>query len=192
MSFHHNMLYTIKRIASLICRIPRSRGFGVQSPSASRFIRYVLNERYPYYAYEELCQRFPQLDEGQRRWCELLFRLANYAQAEVWWELSPCSDAEKAYITAGCHKTQLTTNCPHPGVIRMQADGQATENYKLCVERASATTLLVVGGIHRNRRAFRLWRKMTTDSRTSVSFDLFDCGILFFDNRTKQHYKVNY
>ena len=39
------MLYSIRRIATRILRIPRSRGFGVQSPSAYRFIRYVLNER---------------------------------------------------------------------------------------------------------------------------------------------------
>ena len=31
-----------------------NRGFGVQSPSAYAFIRYVINEHYPYYAYQEL------------------------------------------------------------------------------------------------------------------------------------------
>ena len=39
-----------------------SRGFGVQSPSAYSFIRYVINEHYPYYAYQELQEQLPQLN----------------------------------------------------------------------------------------------------------------------------------
>ena len=36
-----------------LCRCKYCRGFGVQSPSAYSFIRYVINEHYPYYAYSE-------------------------------------------------------------------------------------------------------------------------------------------
>ena len=186
------MLYSIRRIATRILRIPRSRGFGVQSPSAYRFIRYVLNERYPYYAYGDLRQRFPHLGKQQRRICELYFRLANYAQAEEWWEISPSNVAEQAYISAGCQKSRLTKDSIHPGVICMDAEAYAAGVFDSCAEKAAKDTLLIIVGIHRNYRCYQFWRQMAQDNRTSLSFDLFDCGILFFDNRTKQHYKVNY
>ena len=41
-------------MAVWLSRINHCRGFGVQSPSAYAFIRYVVNEHYPYYAYEDL------------------------------------------------------------------------------------------------------------------------------------------
>ncbi len=43
------------------------RGFGVQSPSAYSFIRYVINEHYPYYAYQELQEQFPQLNRREHK-----------------------------------------------------------------------------------------------------------------------------
>lgn len=33
---------------------------------------------------------------------------------------------------------------------------------------------------------------MMNDSRTGVTFDLYYCGILFFDKRIKQNYIVNF
>ena len=44
----------IKRYIIWLRRMSYSRGFGVQSPSAYRFIRYVISEHYPYYAYADL------------------------------------------------------------------------------------------------------------------------------------------
>ena len=47
-------LYHLKRWSIWLRRAKYSRGFGVQSPSAYQFIRYVLTEHYPYYAYQPL------------------------------------------------------------------------------------------------------------------------------------------
>ena len=55
-------------------RISHCRGFGIQSPTDYRFVRYVVNEHWPYYAYESLGQN----DDWLRRKLGLLyFRLAN-------------------------------------------------------------------------------------------------------------------
>ena len=74
----------------------------------------------------------------------------------------------------------------------MDAEAYAAGVFDFCAEKAAKDTLLIIVGIHRNCRCYQFWRQMAQDNRTSLSFDLFDCGILFFDNRTKQHYKVNY
>ena len=50
-------MYYIKVIFRWIRRIAYCRGFGVQSPSAYSFIRYVINEHYPYYAFDELNEK---------------------------------------------------------------------------------------------------------------------------------------
>ena len=55
-----------------------SRGFGVQSPSAYAFIRYVINEHYPYYAYQELQERLSWFDKRGHQTGRLLLRLANF------------------------------------------------------------------------------------------------------------------
>ena len=59
------------------------RGFGVQSPSAYSFIRYVINEHYPYYAYQELQEQFPQLNRREHKVGRLLLRLSNHWQPVI-------------------------------------------------------------------------------------------------------------
>ena len=46
--------YYLKRVILWTFRMGYSRGFGVQSPSSYSFLRYVVNEHYPYYAYQNL------------------------------------------------------------------------------------------------------------------------------------------
>ena len=37
-----------------LSRIHHCRGFGIQSPTDYAFVRYVVNEHWPYYAYDQL------------------------------------------------------------------------------------------------------------------------------------------
>ena len=59
-----------------IYRWRHCRGFGVQSPSDYSFIRYVINEHYPYYAYDELYDQL-NVDKLKKKKADLLFRIAN-------------------------------------------------------------------------------------------------------------------
>ena len=52
--------------------------------------------------------------------------------------------------------------------------------------------MLVVEGIGHDAPAADIWRQLTADSRVSVTFDLYYCGIAFFDSRYKQDYIVNF
>ena len=82
------MFYYLSTWWRWLCRCKYSRGFGVQSPSAYSFIRYVINEHYPYYAYSELEERYEMPGRLQHKLGRLLFRLANYWQPEKWAEPS--------------------------------------------------------------------------------------------------------
>jgi hypothetical protein len=51
-------------------------------------------------------------------------------------------------------------------------------------------TVLVVEDICRNRP---LWQQIARDPRTGTTFDLYYCGIVFFDTkRYKHNYKINF
>jgi hypothetical protein len=51
-------------------------------------------------------------------------------------------------------------------------------------------TMVVIDGIHRNKDN---WQKVVSDERTVVTFDLYYCGIVFFDKkRHKQNYIINF
>ena len=74
-------MYYLERLWIWITRLTCCRGFGIQSPSAYSFVRYVVNEHYPYYAYADLADSFPQLGKRERKLGEFYCRLANFAQA---------------------------------------------------------------------------------------------------------------
>lgn len=65
-------------LLDLIRRRWRSRGHGVHSPFAYRFIRSVLREKTSYYSYEEVDRL-----GGDRKWHRLLFRLVCEAEPTV-------------------------------------------------------------------------------------------------------------
>ena len=60
-------VYYLERLWIWLTRLTRCRGFGIQSPSAYSFVRYVVNEHYPYYAYADLTNSHPQLGKRSRK-----------------------------------------------------------------------------------------------------------------------------
>ena len=75
------------------------RGFGIQSPTDYAFVRYVVNEHWPYYAYDEL-----SADSWlQEKLGRLYLRLANWRQPTV-----ILSDDYQQWFHAGCHQSNLS------------------------------------------------------------------------------------
>lgn len=202
-------------VAVWLSRINHCRGFGVQSPSAYAFIRYVVNEHYPYYAYEDLRKQHADVSDVRLKLCRLYLRLANYAQAAQWLWCGEPGDAERSYVNSGCSHTRQsvadadsalpTPDAAQPtvAVIPLSAPDATRRTLALRfvetadeVRRLSETphskTMLVVEGIGHDAPAADIWRQLTADSRVSVTFDLYYCGIAFFDSRYKQDYIVNF
>ncbi len=190
----------LKRAIIWLSRIRHCRGFGIQSPTDYRFVRYVINEHYPYYRYASLAQQVGGISTTQRRLCELYFRLANYCQADWFIDIWPPTDAYATYVTAGCKKTE---------VCRVSQEGaalQLADPKKLCLVRASyhdgveamlrgllhgcaPGTVVVVEGIKKGRAERRLWKALKQLPEVGASYDLYYCGIIIADNR---RYKTNY
>lgn len=188
-------MYSIKRLLVWILRIRHCRGFGVQSPSDYSFIRYVINEHYPYYAYSDLDRAFPFQDRKTRKIGRLCFRLANFLQPDVIVN-SPSSPVLPEYLTAGCRKAFIVDGVADLTRIDLLIFGLSDGSEDLfaeAVRKADSKSVFVMDGIRRNREGKDFWKRVRADDRVGITFDLFDVGIVFFDRkRYKQNYLVNF
>ena len=195
------MNYKVQRYLHWLRRIKYCRGFGVQSPSAYRFIRYVINEHYPYYAYDELRKELPRLDSLTRKRMELYFRISNYRQASLWLDYSRRDDTIATYVGRGCNATQVRritdlrqiTADDRIEVLRICPTAGSEAVLEAALQQTDDHTLFIIEDIGYNDTARRLWQKMLESDLTSVSYDLYYLGIAFFDRkRYKNHYIVNF
>ena len=202
------MIDFIKRFVVWLRRVRYSRGFGVQSPWAYRFIRYVVNEHYPYYKYEQLAEQVYGIDKITRKLCKFYFRLANYQQAHTFVDCYPTSSCYKIYVDAGCQKAnyhriieatseaeliRLFSNIGDYSMVRVPL----VANYRMVVDKAldhlPSSSVLIIENIKRDKETQKYWSELISDSRTGVSFDLYYCGVLFLNNdMVKQSYIVNF
>lgn len=191
------MNYKVQRYLHWLRRIKYCRGFGVQSPSAYRFIRYVINEHYPYYAYDELRKELPRLDSLTRKRMELYFRIANYRQASLWLDYSRRDDTIATYVGRGCNATQVRritdlrqiTADDRIEVLRICPTAGSEAVLEAALQQTDDRTLFVIEDIGYNDTAKRMWQTLLESDLTSVSYDLYYLGIAFFD---RKRYKANY
>ena len=95
------------------------RGFGVHSPWAYDLIENVINERHPYYAYEDLYpfwekapQYLPQYPQSRD---ELLFRLVNRFNPKFILEVGTGAGVSTGYLASVSKESRVVTvDFPHP------------------------------------------------------------------------------
>lgn len=164
----------------------QGRGFGVQSPTDYSFVRDVIKERLPYYAYEDMRTLYPSIPRKKEKLCQLLFRIANYAQAET---IVCTIDDEmiRSYLHAGCNKSKITAeatpdNNPSLWILAAEEVGELP---------LADGHIIIIEGIRRNRKTKRAWKAVMNDDRATITYDLYSIGIVFADSkRYKQHYNV--
>ena len=194
------MRYWLKTWWIWLKRAGKTRGFGVQSPSAYSFIRYVVNEHYPYYAYADLKDRLDMLSRLEHKLGRLLFRLANFWQPDARY-----TDETKflPYMYAGCHRSDVYSlgeflSGKHPATEKnmvvvdfshLSIQKVITEVLPLCGEQ----TLLVCLDLHKSKEVYQGWKQIQESAFSGITYDLYYAGIVFFDkSKYKQHYEVNF
>lgn len=200
--------YRIRRLLVWLRRLRYCRGFGVQSPWAYSFIRYVVNEHYPYYAYDELERRYEGEHPKRRKVARLYFRMANHVQSPKVVDFNAPSPIYSSYIASGCHKSEIVSiadnfadadiaraiaSLADTRFIRITMEGRYKEFYRAIRHYIEPRTFVVFEGINRSRDAKRYWRNFECNTPSIVTFDLYYCGILYKDHsRYKQNYIVNF
>ena len=193
----------LRKCGVWLWRMPRRKGYGVHSPYAYSFIRCVILERGEYYAYTTLslhreCAVWRERDD------RLAFRLANFVGAQTGVIVGVLNPVTQSYLVAGCHRTRyvnLPLEAAANAVLLEKVDilvcdfytaGDASvEDFEDLVRRVSDGAFFCFYGIDRNRRARNCWRKLKELEKVRVTFDLYDIGILCFEQRlARQHYIV--
>ena len=187
------MIYRLQRWIIWIYRWRHCRGFGVQSPSDYSFIRYVINEHYPYYAYEDLKIAMPSISPLKRKKAELLFRIANWRQASSCTLLLADDEFYPKYIHYGCKKTQIISKYESNDSFVVISALSADERQLLpMLDTMQSDSILVIDDLD-NRRSRLIWDKIIADEKATISFDLYYIGIVMkIDNRYKHNYIVNF
>ena len=196
----------MSQIGSLLVWLRRSRhsrGFGVQSPWAYRFIRYVVNEHYPYYAYDDLSRLYEGYPKQIQKLCRLYFRIANFWQAEQALDYSAASETDVirlygTFMKRGCNKLEVVpirhaADFSSVRLMRLSVEGDYRQVFEKAVSLANASTMIIVEQIKRDKGSRTFWKSIVDDPRCITTFDLYYCGIIFFDKkRYKENYVVNF
>ncbi|MBR1401274.1 MAG: hypothetical protein IJ562_06745 [Prevotella sp.] len=198
----------VKRIYVWLRRLPHSFGFGIQSPWAYQFDRNVVNEHTPYYAYADLDAAIPELDPIIKKLSRLYFRIANFRQphriidygsdthAYGEYMKAACKDADIVEYKAGCsesHYKELLTKEKRLEFVRLSLTGDYRMFYSLLRSMVDKDTIIVLQHIYKSRDTRRFWREILNGSQEIVTFDLYYCGVVFFDKmRYKENYIINF
>lgn len=201
-------MQSVRRMLVWLARIGRCRGFGVQSPWAYRMVRYVINEHYPYYSYETLRCKYPDVDVISRKECELCLRLSNNVQPKIIVNIGSQEMLFGEYLKAGCRKAryvgmqedvkpdsvqQALESAGGAVLIRIAPENNLAKLFNSACGSVTAGSVIMLHDIHADREARRLWKDITADLRGVVTFDLYYCGLVFFDDkRYKQNYIINF
>ena len=165
-----------------LSRINHCRGFGIQSPTDYWFVRYVINEHWPYYQYAMLGKNDKWLT---RKLGYLYFRIANWRQPK-----SVLCDDSQIYLQSGCRTAVLNEKVEKADLILMKLEGDYKNRITSIYNKVNERTVLILEGIWKDKS---FWQEVATDSRTGVTFDLYYCGIVLFDKkRHKDNYIINF
>lgn len=160
-------------------RITHCRGFGIQSPTDYWLVRYVINEHWPYYQYLSLGEGDDWLTKKMGR---LYFRIANWRQPKT-----IEANSYQEYFHAGCRRAAFGESSE---LLLLNLEGDYRQRLSYIYNKVNEQTVLIVDGI---RKDMDFWKELKSDERARVTFDLYYCGIVFFDKkRHKQNYIINF
>ena len=129
------MIKSLRRFFYSVARLPRSHGFGVQSPFAFNFVTKVVRDTKYHDFYTSLDSN---CSASTLRLNKFYLRLLDFLKAQE------CFDV-----------------------------------------------VYIIEGIHSSKQSNELWESIILSSKVVVSFDLYDCGVVFVDgNMPKFNYKV--
>lgn len=154
---------------------------------------------------------------------KFLFRFTNYWQPSSILEIGTGSGLSTLYMAeAKCAPLYTYDSCLHQEVSRLLSSCSrivyCTENeirkwdsvslpelvhiahtshyqeiFEQVCDKADARTCVVVGSPYATKEKRQWWKSVVADTRTGVTFDLYDVGLVFFDRqRVKEHRIVNF
>lgn len=193
----------IDKFKKWLLRWRTSRGFGVQSPSAYQFIKFVVREDWAYYRYKNIESKYSESTQKQINVLKCFFRLSNFWQADIAvMEISNSSIGEM--ISMGCKKTVVTNSVILPeedyqryiyiircenGCFRKFVSSIAGSDSIERVGDRLSHVMLIVTDINADEIAESEWQSIVSSDWSVRSYDVVEFGIVFFEKQMlKEHY----
>lgn len=178
------------------------KGHGVHSPFVYKLITNVIEEKKPYYAFQEIEKHRLKDDSKSRKAGELFFRLVNkYKCQDVLhiddnpgiWELylsTPLPQNGHYYCTTDILDKQLKLANNNLILINSVPDGLTGE---CLLQLINNETILVINNILKDKENHKLWIDIKNSSIKRVSIDILHMGLVFFDPKLpEKHYKTHF
>lgn len=192
----------ISFVKEWIYRLRHNRGFGVQSPVAFHFVMHVLREhKHPYYCYPALNQMAREAGDYPAEHCRRLFRICNYVKPRNIVAFADTKGNALTALSAGYSKVpscavdnideliKYINNFGYIGLLHIGRTPHYEQVLKEAIANVDNRSVIIVEGIHRNKRIRRWWKSIVAHPRVVISMDIYSAGILFFDTEyKKQHY----
>lgn len=203
-------MHLLKRIGRWCLRFRHRCGYGVHSPSDFFLITSVIYEAGEYYAYRALRAGAPaaSLPHYRAKVNRLLFRLVNHFRPATLVEAGSGNGDALRYLCAARPSMQALAvgdgaSGLSAGAARLKGRKVDflhigfTPHYREVFEEAFPLlhpgSCVVVGGIYASPEKRSWWKELQADERVRITFDLYDIGILLFEEkRFKQNYIVNF
>ena len=200
------------RAVRWLLRFRHRKGYGIHSPFAFSFVRDVVYETTPFYAYTPLHRLRARASSPLREKDDrLLFRLANFSEARRIVVVGEEADVETsvAYIRAARPNAQIAVvpfaddAALTDAISQMQAVDLAYlaprvgtnwgSAWATVMQNASPRAVLAVYGIGFEWASCRTWHEAIADNRVRVTFNLSDFGVAFLESRFfKEDHIVDY
>ena len=202
MNFHH---YRNSRLLRWVFRFRKRCGYGIHSPFAFNFVTGVIYESGEYYAYADLT-KLSAKEESHLRLKDnrLLFRMVNFQNPEYGLMLAPDLGLTASYMRAAKTSCRWTVKDQVDSFlislplhqfdfVYAEAEFMTPEIWSALCACSHPLSMMVIHGIHATDTSYRYWKHCISDAQVRVTFDLFDFGILFFEERlNKENYTINY
>ena len=92
------------------------------------------------------------------------------------------------YWHLGCLSTHFVSEIETVELARLSIEDE--RGYDRILSQCNEQSVVVIERIFRDRER---WHAIERDERVGTTFDLYYCGILFFDNkRYRHHYIINF
>ena len=187
--------YSFRKFLSLCRRVPNRRGYGIHSPFAFGFVTGVIYERGEFYAYDELRKMRRDGSHALREKDErLLLRIANFQHPQSGTLLGDPAPTTRWALAAGCRKCAWRDDAEASRADMLYAaSGSWALRLGKLVEEMPPKALIVVHKPYADADSAEAWRTACASPRVTLSFDLFDFGLLFIEERfAKSHYPIFY
>lgn len=194
-------MYEMRRLMARWSRLGSGRGFGIQSPSAFQFVTEVVNPSRACFGGRLAKNDAKGLSKMMRRLFPLYQRMAADRQPRLILScgqgydvfrrcmLAAQSGARMADIDACGEGWQLLGEAD---MVRVVLGKNSKQLCRMAMERLQEKAVLMVEGIHLTTENDIFWNELTAHERGGETYDLFDCGLIFFEKKLyRQHYKIN-